>query len=91
MADTNAAYASVKEQILSQLNEQQRAAAVHYQGACAINAGPGSGKTKTLISRAAFMIEDGVSPYNILLFTFTRKAAGEIRDRVHSQIGEKAS
>lgn len=90
MADTNAAYASVKEQILSQLNEQQRAAAVHYQGACAINAGPGSGKTKTLISRAAFMIEDGVSPYNILLFTFTRKAAGEIRDRVHSQIGEKA-
>ena len=90
MADTNAAYASVKEQILSQLNEQQRAAAVHYQGACAINAGPGSGKTKTLISRAAFMIEDGISPYNILLFTFTRKAAGEIRDRVHLQIGEKA-
>ena len=90
MADTNAAFASVKEQILSQLNEQQREAAVHYQGPCAINAGPGSGKTKTLISRAAFMIEDGISPYNILLFTFTRKAAGEIRDRVHLQIGEKA-
>lgn len=82
---------SVKERILSRLNEQQRIAAVNYNGACAINAVPGSGKTATLIARAAFMIEDGVSPRNILLFTFTRKAAQEIKERVQAQIGEKAN
>lgn len=92
MLEESLALASnIKEQILHQLNSQQKEAAVNYQGPCAINAGPGSGKTKTLISRAAYMIEDGISPYNILLFTFTRKAAGEIRERVQSQIGDKAS
>ena len=81
---------SVKEEILARLNDQQREAAINYQGACAINAAPGSGKTASLIARAAYMIEDGVSANNILLFTFTRKAAKEIKDRVHAQIGEKA-
>ena len=80
---------STKAKILSRLNEQQREAAVNYQGPCIVNAAPGAGKTATLITRTAYMIEDGVSPYNILLFTFTRKAAKEIKDRVQAQIGER--
>lgn len=86
----NLKLASVREDILGRLNPNQREAAVNYQGACIINAGPGSGKTATLVSRAAYMIEDGVSPYNILLFTFTRKAANEIRERVQKKIGSSA-
>lgn len=81
---------SIKERILGRLNEQQREAAINYQGPCVVNAAPGAGKTATLIARAAYMIEDGVSPDHILLFTFTRKAAKEIKDRVQAQIGEKA-
>ena len=81
---------SVKERILAGLNDQQKEAVINYEGACILNAGPGAGKTKTLISRTAFMIENGVNPNNILLFTFTRKAAKEIKDRVQAQIGEKA-
>jgi len=77
-----------KEQILSRLNEQQKAAVIDYQGACAILACPGAGKTASLIARAAYMIEDGIPAENILLFTFTKKASNEIKDRVISKIGE---
>ena len=82
---------SVKERILAGLNEQQKEAALNYEGPCILNAGPGAGKTKTLISRTALMIENGINPENILLFTFTRKAAKEIKDRVQAQIGEKGA
>ena len=75
--------------ILSDLNEDQKKPVLDYQGASFILAGPGSGKTKTVISRTAYMIQQGVKPNNIILFTFTNKAAKEIKDRVIKSIGEE--
>lgn len=71
-----------KKDILKELNDSQREAVINYQGPCFIVAGPGSGKTKVLVSRTAYMLKEGISPINILLFTFTKKAANEIRERV---------
>lgn len=87
----NTAQETKKEEILKKLNPQQREAAINYEGACAIIAAPGSGKTATLIARAAYMIEEGIDPRNILLFTFTRKAANEIKERVINRIGESGN
>ena len=74
--------------ILDKLNDKQREAAVHKDGPLLILAGAGSGKTSTMTCRIAHLIlEEGVSPYNILAVTFTNKAAGEMRDRVEQLIG----
>ena len=75
-----------KKDILKKLNESQKQAVINYQGPCFIVAGPGSGKTLTLISRTAYMLKEGVSSKNILLFTFTKKAANEIKARVNSMV-----
>lgn len=80
-----------KQLILETLNEDQRKPVVDYYGASLICAAPGSGKTHCIVSRAAYMIEEGISPYNILMFTFTRKGATEIKERVESKIGHKAA
>lgn len=80
-----------KNKILNKLNDAQKLAVKNYIGASAILAGPGSGKTFTLVSRAAYMIEEGIDPRSMLLFTFTRKAAKEIKERIASYIGEKSS
>ncbi|MGL5507337.1 MAG: ATP-dependent helicase [Paraclostridium sp.] len=77
-----------KQEILAKLNEEQQEVAKHSSGPCIVIAGPGGGKTHTLISRTQCMILDGVDPSNIVLFTFTNKAAGEIKERVISVIGE---
>ena len=76
--------------ILAELNEQQRLPVQEYKTPSLIIAGAGAGKTKTIVSRTAYMIEDGVSPANILLFTFTQKAADEMRTRVIQALGDEA-
>jgi DNA helicase-2/ATP-dependent DNA helicase PcrA len=66
---------------LAELNEAQKAAATHGDGPLLIVAGAGSGKTKTLACRVAWLIEQGVAPDRILLLTFTRRAARELLAR----------
>ncbi|MFR9520906.1 MAG: UvrD-helicase domain-containing protein, partial [Rikenellaceae bacterium] len=69
-------------QILEGLNRAQHDAVVNYDVASLIIAGAGSGKTRVLTSRIAYMIEQGVSPSNILALTFTKKAAEQMRERI---------
>ncbi len=75
---------------LASLNEPQRAAVQHIHGPLMIIAGAGSGKTRVLTYRTAFLLEQGYDPFGILLLTFTNKAAGEMRSRVEKVVGNDA-
>lgn len=76
---------------LENLNKEQKLAATTIDGRVLILAGAGTGKTATLISRVAYMIDTGIDPESILLLTFTNKAAKEMRDRAAKMIGERAN
>lgn len=74
------------------LNEQQRKAATETKTHVRIIAGAGSGKTRVVISRIAYLIEEiGILPYRILGITFTNKAANEMKERLRDQLGDQAS
>ncbi len=76
---------------LSDLNDKQKEAVIYNDGPLLIIAGAGAGKTKTLTTKIAYLIEEkDVSPYNILAITFTNKAAKEMRDRLYQLIGPLA-
>ena len=76
----------MSEKILSSLNKSQQDAAKHIDGSLLILAGAGSGKTKTITTRLAYLISIGIDPSSILTLTFTNKAASEMRERAFSLI-----
>lgn len=75
---------------LDSLNPAQKEAVTHIEGPLMVVAGPGSGKTRVLTYRIAFLIEQGLEPFNILALTFTNKAAREMRKRIEAIVGNEA-
>jgi DNA helicase II / ATP-dependent DNA helicase PcrA len=79
----------MSENLLSSLNKSQQDAAQHIDGPLLILAGAGSGKTKTITTRLAFLISIGIDPKSILTLTFTNKAANEMRERAYSLLNSE--
>lgn len=78
------------DQLMGELNPQQHAAATTQAQHCLVLAGAGCGKTKTIVARAAYLIEQGVPANQIQILTFTRRSASEIVARVELALGEQA-
>lgn len=76
------------QELVSGLNPRQKEAALHLFGPCRVIAGAGSGKTRVLTIRAAYLIDIGTDPSRIFVSTFTNKASREMRDRLAATVGD---
>ncbi len=83
--------ASLQVDYLKELNKNQCIAAINTEGPCLVIAGAGSGKTRVIVYRVSYLLETGADPGQILLLTFTRKAAREMLNRVEKLLHNKSS